>query len=87
MQAIQIDIENNIYNEIKQQGIDIQERVKEFIYGLVDDGYPAISSHQAQSRVRNAAEQYKDGTMQTISHDEAWNQIESFTKNATKDNI
>jgi len=50
---------NNISNEI----------------AIVDDGYPSISYDEAKQRVSQAIESYKNGSMETISHNEMWKNI------------
>ncbi len=63
MQTLKIELEDSIYKNIVQSGIDIQERVKEFLFDLVDDdGYPAITANEAKKRVAGAVEKYKNST-------------------------
>ncbi|KIM12914.1 MAG: hypothetical protein KU38_03075 [Sulfurovum sp. FS08-3] len=61
MQTIQLQIDDDIYESIKQQGIDLKAKVYELIDGLVDDGYPSISTDEAKKRVANAVERYRSG--------------------------
>jgi len=77
MQTIRlnIEVENDIYDKLKETGININSKIKEFIYSLVDDGYPTISYDEAQQRVSNAIEDYKNGSMQTITHKKIWQSI------------
>ena len=39
---------------------------------FVDDGYPAITIEEAKRRVSKAVEEYRNGTMKTVSHDKVW---------------
>ncbi len=80
MQTIKIEIENSIYKKISDSGINLQEKFREMIYDLLDDGYPSISTKEAKKRVENAVRRYKDGTMKTISHNDMWSSIESDCK-------
>jgi polyhydroxyalkanoate synthesis regulator phasin len=61
VQTIQLQIDDDIYEPIKQQGIDLKAKVYELIDGLVDDGYPSISMQEAKKRVANAVERYRSG--------------------------
>ena len=77
MQTIQLEIENDVYDELKNASININHKIKEFLYSLVDDGYPAISYEEAKKRVSDAVNRYKNGTMQTISHENMWKSIKN----------
>jgi len=61
MQSINLNIENDIYEDIKRGGIDIQKKFNEFLaqFAFIDDGYPTIGSEEAKSRVAKAVEHYK----------------------------
>lgn len=80
MRTIQIEVEDSLYDEIVRSGIDLKERLQEFVYDLTDDGYPAISTEEARRRVRDAVEAYDNGTLKTVSHDEAWNRIARYAE-------
>ena len=61
MQTIQLQIEDDIYDELKSKGIDINHKLQHFLYDLLDDGYPAISEDEAKQRVSNAVDSaYRD---------------------------
>ena len=60
MRTIQIEVEDSLYDEIVRSGIDLKERLQEFVYDLTDDGYPAISTEEARRRVREAVEAYRN---------------------------
>jgi len=62
MQTIQLQVQDNIYNQLIQNGVDIQARMNEFLYDMLDDGYPSISTDEAKKRVNDAVERYKSGT-------------------------
>ncbi|NCB03828.1 MAG: hypothetical protein EOM67_16980, partial [Spirochaetia bacterium] len=62
MQTIQLQIEDDIYDELKSKGIDINHKLQDFLYDLLDDGYPAISEDEAKQRVSNAVDRYRNGT-------------------------
>jgi len=72
MQILKIELEDNIYQNILQSGIDIQGKVREFLFDLIDDRYPAITTKEAKERVCNAISRYK-------------NNPESFTELTSKD--
>ncbi|MEA2028979.1 MAG: hypothetical protein U9N49_08385 [Campylobacterota bacterium] len=61
MQTIQLQIDDDIYESLTQQGIDLKAKVYELIDGLVDDGYPSISTQEAKKRVADAVERYRSG--------------------------
>ena len=62
MQTIQLQIEDDIYDELKSKGIDINHKLQDFLYDLLDDGYPAISEDEAKQRVSNAVDRYRNVT-------------------------
>ncbi len=82
MQTIKIKIDDHIYKKVVKSGVNLQEKFKEMVYDMLDDGYPSISTKEAKSRVKNAVRSYKDGTMKTISHNDIWESIESDCKAA-----
>ncbi len=63
MHTIKLQLDDNLYEDITQSGIDIKEKFKEFLVDFVDDGYPSISTKEAKKRVSEAVEDYqKNGT-------------------------
>lgn len=62
MQTLKIELEDNLYQNILQSGVDIQAKVKEFLFDLVDDRYPAITTDEAKKRVAEAMNRYENGT-------------------------
>lgn len=62
MQTVHLQVQDNLYNQLIQNGVDIQERFNEFLYDMLDDGYPSISTEEAKKRVSDAVERYRSGT-------------------------
>ncbi|MEA3354219.1 MAG: hypothetical protein U9Q33_10420 [Campylobacterota bacterium] len=62
MQTIQLQVEDDIYDEIKSKGIDINHKLQDFLYDLLDDGYPSVSEDEAKQRVSDAVDRYRNGT-------------------------
>jgi hypothetical protein len=59
MHTIKLQLDDNLYEDITQSGIDIKEKFKEFLVDFVDDGYPSISTKEAKERVSEAVEDYQ----------------------------
>ena len=80
MQNINLNIENDIYEDIKRGGIDIQKKFNEFLsqFSFVDDGYPTIGTEEAKRRVANAVEEYHSGKGTYFSEDEYADRMGSF---------
>ncbi|PHQ88467.1 MAG: hypothetical protein COB42_08775 [Sulfurimonas sp.] len=87
MQTIKLELEDNIYQNIVKSGIDIQSKFKEFLFDLVDDSYPAISTKEAKERVAKAVEEYTNGNMKTVSHDDVWAEVDAHAKNKIADSL
>ena len=87
MHTIQLQLDDNLYEEIAQSGIDIKEKFKEFLTDFIDDGYPTITTQEAKRRVSEAVEEYRDGTMKTVSHKEVWSSINEYTKSKSENQI
>jgi len=62
MHTIQLQIQDDIYDEIKSKGIDINNKLQEFVASLADDGYPSISTDEAKQRISDAVDRYRNGT-------------------------
>jgi hypothetical protein len=62
MQTLQFQIQDDIYDSIVDKGIDINKKMQDFLYSLVDDGYPSISTNDAIERVSGSVNRYKNGT-------------------------
>ena len=80
MQTIKIEIEDSLYENLVAKGIDIQSKIKEFIYETIDDGYPAISFEEAKQRVADAVERYKTGKGTYYTEEEYYNTPRIKTK-------
>ncbi len=87
MHTIKLQLDDNLYEEMVQSGIDIKGKFQEFLADYVDDSYPAISTKEAKKRVGEAVEAYRNGTMKTVSHDDIWADIESHTKSKSADSL
>jgi len=74
MQTIQLELEDSIYNSIQAKGINIKELFQEFIHTLNDS--PSLSLQEAKQRVYEAVTKYQNGSLNTISHDTMWEQID-----------
>ncbi len=73
MQTIKLQLDDNVYEEIVQSGIDIKAKFKEFLMDFVDDGYPAITAEEAKKRVSEAVEDYrKNGTKNFKAMDDSF---------------
>jgi len=87
MHTIKLQLDDNLYEDITQSGIDIKEKFKEFLMDFADDGYPAISTEEAKRRVSHAVESYRDGSMKTVSHNDMWNEIDKHIENKIENHI
>lgn len=77
MHTLQFQVHDDVYKKIVDKGIDINSQVKAFLNELVDDGYPSITTDEAKERISKAINDYNNGTMKAISHDDMWNSIDS----------
>ena len=79
MQTIQLQIEDDIYDEITSKGIDIHHKLQDFLYDLLDDGYVAISEDEAKQRVSDAVDRYRNGTGTYTLYDKSFvNEMEEY---------
>jgi hypothetical protein len=62
MQTIQLQLQDELYEDILSKGIDINHKIQNFLYSLVDDGYKTISTDEAKQRVTNAVNRYNNDT-------------------------
>lgn len=77
MHTIKLQLDDNLYEEIAQNGIDIKEKFKEFLADCVDDGYPAITKEEAKKRVADAINRYRNEPESfTELNDDFWNDTE-----------
>jgi len=58
MQTIKLQLEDNLYENILNSGIDVQAKFKEFLFDLIDDAHPSISTEEAKKRVSEAVKDY-----------------------------
>lgn len=79
MHTIQLQIQDDIYDEIKSKGIDINHKFQDFLYNLIDDGYPSISEDEAKKRVADAVDRYCNGTGVYTLYDKSFvNEMEEY---------
>jgi len=60
MQTLKIELEDTMYQNIVQSGVDIQAKFREFLIDFVDYGYPTITTKEARIRVSEAVENNKN---------------------------
>ena len=83
MQTLKIELEDSMYQNIVHSGVDIQAKVKEFLFDLVDDGYPAISTEEAKKRVSDAVQRYRTNPESfTEFTDDYWNDLDTVIDRA-----
>ncbi len=58
MHTINIQLNDDLYETLSSNNIDIQSKIKEYLSTLVDDGYPSISNSEAKKRVTDAINRY-----------------------------
>ena len=79
MRTIELQIQDDIYDELKNKGIDISHKLQEFLFTLADDGYPAISTDEAKRRVAEAVGRYRDGSGSYTLYDKNFvNEMENY---------
>jgi polyhydroxyalkanoate synthesis regulator phasin len=78
MQTLQFQVQDDVYQDIIDRGIDIQSRFKEFLFELRDDGYPSISTEEAKQRVSDAVDRYRNGTGEYLNEEESEKRINQF---------
>jgi len=70
MHTIKLQLDDNLYEDITQSGIDIKEKFKEFLTDFIDDGYPAISTQEATKRVSKAINNYENNKGEYLTNEE-----------------
>ena len=80
MHTIQLQPQDDVYEDIKKRNIDIQAKFKEFLFNITDDGYPAISKDEAKRRVTEAVDEYHSGSGEFINADDYEKEMNQFTK-------
>jgi len=79
MHTVQLQIQDDIYEELKSKGIDINNKLQDFLYDLVDDGYPFISTDEAKQRVEDAVERYRNNKGNHTPYDQNFvDEMESY---------
>ena len=63
MQTIQINLQDELYDGLKQQGINIKAEIKEYLSFLISDNYPSIDTNEATKRVKSAYDDYQQNTL------------------------
>jgi len=82
MHTIQLELNDDLYENIVEKDINIQDKFKEFLSTLTDDGYPSISFNEAQKRVKNAVDDYKNSSDEYLPlNDDYWNNLENRINN------
>ena len=81
MRTLKIELEDNMYQNVVQSGIDIQGVVKDFLFDLVDDGYPSITKDEAKKRVSSAVQKYKNSTGTYLNKQEYDTYINGYMDN------
>ena len=77
MHTIKLQLDDNLYKNITQNGIDIKEKFKEFLMDFIDDGYPAITTEEAKKRVTDTINKYRNEPQSfTELDDNFWNDTE-----------
>jgi len=62
MQTVQIQINDDLYQNLSSHNIDIQAKIKEYLLALVNGAnYPSISTEEAKKSVSDAIGRYENG--------------------------
>jgi len=83
MHTIKLQVDDTIYNEIVQSGINIQDELKLALTKLISKKDSYIHSQEYKedkNYFNNALESIESGSEQLVSHDDVWEQIEEHTK-------
>ncbi len=80
MQTIKIELEDHIYKRAIDSGVNLQEKFKEMIYDVLDDGYPAITTEEAKRRVAKAVKDVRDGSAILLTQEEYDKDMDKFLK-------
>jgi polyhydroxyalkanoate synthesis regulator phasin len=79
MQTIQLQIRDDVYEHIKNKGMDINNLLQDFIASLADEGVAPISTEEAKKRVSDAVNRYKNGTADYTNYDQNFlEEMESY---------
>jgi len=66
LHTIQLQLENSLYDKIKNNDIDINEQFQEYLLNFINDGYPAINTQEATNRVSNAIADYEINSLKNF---------------------
>jgi len=79
MHTIQLQLEDSLYNKMKNNGIDINAQFQEYLLDFINDGYPTIDTDEATQRVSNALTDYETNGLKNFeaSDDSFWDNTES----------
>lgn len=80
MHTIQLQLQDDVYEDMKKHNINIQEKFKEFLFNVMDDGYPSISTAEAKKRIATASDEYYKGTGTYLNEDEYEKEMREFEK-------
>jgi len=61
MRTIQLQIDDDLYEELIDHGVNFKAEIGSFLRGLVDDGYPTVTTQEGRKRVAEAVERYRSG--------------------------
>jgi len=80
LKTIQLELNDDLYSNITENGIDIQAKFKEFLFNITDDGYPSISTNEAKARVKDAVEDYKENGLKNFKEfdDNYWDNLDTL---------
>ena len=61
MRTIQLQIDDDLYEELIDHGVNFKAEIGSFLRGLVDNGYPSVTTEEGRKRVAEAVERYRSG--------------------------
>ena len=83
MKTIHFQVEDDLYKKVVSSGMDMQSKFNEYLLTLFDKKEIYMSSKQFKedkAYFQNSLEEIDSEKVKTLSHDEAWEQIEKHTK-------
>lgn len=75
---LEIEVENDLCEDIKDSGINIQKKIKEYSTSFFDKGYPSISKDEATKRVSDAVQRYGSGELTVVPYAEGMKDIDDW---------
>jgi hypothetical protein len=71
MHTLHLQLNDDLYKHLSSQNIDIPAKIKEYLFSLVNDSYPSISTEEAKQKVTDAVSRYKNkrGSYTTLTSD------------------